>query len=131
MASPCPAHRAPCPRARRGCAPACRCPVQEARSPAPARPPRRAAKPRPLSSSLGLEGGLQCPRSELHVVRAPELLLEEIHLERLGQLLAVPLERAQELLVVVAFLVPVGEQRRGDVDALPVPALRDHVDLLP
>src|SRR5258708_2615947 len=59
-----------------------------------------------------------------------ELLFGEINLELLRQLLAVPREAAQELLVVYAPLVPVREQGRGDVHALPVPALRDHVDLL-
>src|SRR5262249_52911985 len=47
--------------------------------------------------------------AELHVVRTPELFLREVHLERLRQLLAVPPEAAQELLVVGAALVPVGE----------------------
>src|SRR5262245_28353308 len=68
--------------------------------------------------------------AELHVVGASEVLLREVDLEGRLQLLAVPGEAAQELLVVGAALVPVGEQRRGDVDALSVPALRDHVDLL-
>src|SRR5207237_6686624 len=45
-------------------------------------------------------------------------------------LLTVPGEAAQELFVVLAPFVPVREERRRDVDALAVPALRDHVDLL-
>src|SRR5712692_4972567 len=68
--------------------------------------------------------------AELHVVGAPEVLFREVHLEGRLQLLAVPGEAAQELLVVGAALVPVGEQRRRDVHALAVPALGDHVDLL-
>src|SRR6185436_3832414 len=72
---------------------------------------------------------LQDLGAELHVVRAPQLLLGEVHLERGRERLAVPPEGAQELLVVGARLVPVREQRRGDVDAGAVPALRDHVHL--
>src|SRR6185436_14940296 len=79
---------------------------------------------------LILEGSFQRLRAELDVMRAPELLLVEVDLERLPELIAVPAEAAQELLVVVAGLVPVRQQRGGDVDALAVPALRDHVDLL-
>ena len=45
------------------------------------------------------------------------------------ELLAVPGIGLQELLVVGALLVPVGEQRGGEIDAFTVPALRDHVDL--
>src|SRR5262245_48695756 len=75
--------------------------------------------------------GPQRVRPELHVVRASELLLREVDLERRRQLLAVPGEATEELLVVRAALVPVREQRGGDVDPLAVPALRDHVDLLP
>src|SRR5207249_1908766 len=56
-------------------------------------------------------------RAELHVVGAAELLLREIHREDLFELLAVPPEAAQELLVVRTDLVPVRQQRRGDVDA--------------
>src|SRR2546428_3276728 len=69
-------------------------------------------------------------RAELHVMRAAELLLVEVDLEGGLELLAVPAEAAHELLVVRARLVPVGEERGGDVDARAVPALRDHVDLL-
>src|ERR1700674_5256711 len=43
--------------------------------------------------------------------------------------MAVPVEGAQELLVVRALLVPVRQQARRDVQPLAVPALRDHVDL--
>src|SRR5262245_31962113 len=69
-------------------------------------------------------------RAELHVVRPAKLLLVEVDLERRLELLAVPGKAAHELLVVGAALVPVGQERRGDVDAGAVPALRDHVDLL-
>src|SRR2546427_10249598 len=69
-------------------------------------------------------------RSQLHMMGAAQFFPGEIHLEHLLQLLAVPGEPAQELLVIRAALVPVREQRRRDVDALAVPALRDHVDLL-
>src|SRR5262249_25470085 len=69
-------------------------------------------------------------RAELHVMGAAELLLVEIDLEGRLELLAVPGKAAHELLVVGAALVPVREQRGGDVDARAVPALRDHVDLL-
>src|SRR5438309_8093647 len=83
-----------------------------------------------LSVSAAAERHLERFGSELHVVRAAQLLLREVDLEGRRQLLAVPLETAHELLVVLAFLVPVGEQGGRNVDALPVPALRDHVDLL-
>src|SRR6185503_16938848 len=87
--------------------------------------------PRAARALAGVSlGGAQRLRAELHVMGAAELLLREIDLEGRLQLLAVPGEAAQELLVVGAALVPVGEERRGDVDALAVPALRDHVDLL-
>src|SRR5262245_16887398 len=88
---------------------------------------RRSAERRSAVRSIG---GLHRLGAELHVVRAAELLLVEVHLERGRQGLAVPAERAHELLVVRAALVPVGEERGGDVDARAVPALRDHVDLL-
>src|SRR5215510_15610425 len=74
--------------------------------------------------------GLHRLRAELHVVGAAQLLLVEIDLEGRLELLAVPGKAAHELLVVRAALVPVREQRGGDVDARAVPALRDHVDLL-
>src|SRR5262249_5315957 len=80
--------------------------------------------------TLGAIRGLHRLRAELHVVRPAELLLVEIDLEGRLELLAVPGKAAHELLVVGAALVPVGEQRRGDVDPRAVPALRDHVDLL-
>src|SRR6266481_6349997 len=89
----------------------------------------RAPRP-PPSTACESRSRAQRLRAELHVMRAPEVLLREVHLERRLQLLAVPGEAAQELLVVGAALVPVGEQRGGDVDALTVPALGDHVDLL-
>ena len=70
------------------------------------------------------------PRRELHVMRAAELRRLEVRFERQRELLAVPVEGAQELLVVRALLVPFRQQARRDVHALAVPALRDHVDLL-
>src|SRR5438445_10770385 len=73
---------------------------------------------------------LQRLRAELHVVRAAELFLVEIDLEGRLELLAVPGEGAHELLVVGAALVPVRQVRRGDVNPRPVPALREHVQLL-
>src|SRR5438132_1509971 len=64
-----------------------------------------------LAVSAAAERHLERFRPELHVVRAPQLLLREVDLEGGRQLLAVPLEPAHELLVVLALLVPVGEQR--------------------
>ena len=66
----------------------------------------------------------------MHDVRAAELGFEEVDLEQRRQVSAVPAVGLQELLVVGAFLVPVGEQRRGDVEPLAVPGLRHHVGLL-
>ena len=51
------------------------------------------------------------------MVRAAELFFGEIDFKLLCESLAVPGEAAQELLVVRAALVPVGEQRGGDVQA--------------
>src|SRR5437899_2227491 len=62
---------------------------------------------------------------EVHDVRAAELFLQEVDREQRRELLLVPGVRLQELLVVLARLVPLGEQRRREVDALPVPGLRD------
>ena len=64
-------------------------------------------------------------------MRASQLFLREIHFERLLQLLAVPLKRAQELFVIGATFVPLLEQAGRDIDALAVPRLTDHVDLAP
>src|SRR5512145_778881 len=64
---------------------------------------------------------------ELHVMGAAQVLLGEVDLEGRSELLAVPAEAAHELLVVGAPLVPVGQERGGDVHAGAIPALRDHV----
>src|SRR6185503_12720116 len=69
----------------------------------------------PVPLAAGSAGGrhvrrLQDLGAELHVVRAPQLLLGEVHLERGRERLAIPPEGAQELLVVGARLVPVREQ---------------------
>src|SRR4029077_16040919 len=60
---------------------------------------------------------------EVHDVRPAEPLPQEVDREERRQALAVPAVRLEELLVVLARLVPVGEQRRREVDALPVPGL--------
>src|SRR5262249_22688534 len=88
---------------------------------------RRSAQGR---GALGPIRGLHRLRAELHVMGAAQLLLVEIDLEGRPELLAGPGKAAHELLVIRAALVPVREQRGGDVDARAVPALRDHVDLL-
>ena len=63
-------------------------------------------------------------------MRAAEFQRGEIEIERRLQFFAVPGVTAEELLVVGAFLVPVREKRAGEVEPFPIPALRDHVDLL-
>src|SRR3989454_5958665 len=96
----------------------------------------RPARIRARRASAEVRGALESIRgfhrlgAQLHVMRAAELLLVEVDLEGGYQLLAVPAEAPHELLVVGAGLVPVREERGGDVDAGAVPALRDHVDLL-
>src|SRR3712207_2204523 len=68
-------------------------------------------------------------RAEAHHVWPPELLPEEIDLEARLQLRASPGIVLEELFVVVAELVPIGEQRTRVVKPLAVPALGHHVDL--
>src|SRR5262249_18663784 len=80
--------------------------------------------------TLGAIRGLHRLRAKLHVMRPAQLFLVEVDLEGRLQLLAVPGKAPHELLVVGAALVPLREQRGGDVDARAIPALRDHVDLL-
>src|SRR6185436_3777790 len=97
----------------------CRCPARAARSPVrapaalprgPARFPRtRAARGAPPPASRRA----QRLGAELHVVRAAQLFLGEVDLEDLLEILAIPGEGAQELLVVGPTLVPVGQQRGG------------------
>src|SRR3984893_3010074 len=77
-----------------------------------------------------VERGFPERTRKFHVMRAAELFGKKIDLEFELQILAVPLISAQELLVIVALLVPMFQQRRGDIDALSIPALRNHVDLL-
>src|SRR6202011_4462026 len=67
---------------------------------------------------------------KLHMMRAAELFGKKIDLEFELQLLAVPVVGTQDLLVVGALLVPMFQQRGGDIDALSIPALGNHVDLL-
>src|SRR5262245_63693551 len=69
--------------------------------------------------------------AEPHHVRPTELEGREVELEAVAQLLAVPGVRPEELLVVRALLVPLGEERAGEVETFPVPALGDHVQLAP
>src|SRR5213594_54768 len=69
-------------------------------------------------------------RTEEHVMRATEFERIEIQLELWLQLLAIPGIGADELLVVRALFVPMREERAAEVEPLPVPALRHHVDLL-
>src|SRR5882762_1349553 len=95
---------------------------------APRHPARRGSAQ--ARRTLEVIRGLHRLRAELHVMRPAELLLGEVDLERRRELLAVPLEAADELLVVGTALVPVGEERGGDVHACAVPALRNHVHLL-
>src|SRR5436190_18251675 len=58
-----------------------------------------------------------------------ELERGEIEIEARPQFLAVPGESTEELLIIGALLVPMRQQRTGEVKPLPIPALRDHVDL--
>src|SRR5207245_11424195 len=71
-----------------------------------------AARTRPSSAArrtLEVIRGLHRLRAELHVMRPAKLLLVEVDLECRAELLAVPAEAADELLVVGAALVPVGQ----------------------
>src|SRR6185369_14921914 len=67
--------------------------------------------------------------AEVHLMRSAETLLDEVDGKERGERLAVPTVRLQELLVVLAGLVPVREQRGREVHALAVPGLRHHVHL--
>src|SRR5918995_709674 len=68
-------------------------------------------------------------RRELHMMRTAQLLLREVNLEGLTQRTTIPTEGAQELFVVRTLLVPFRQQARGDIEPLPIPALRNHVHL--
>src|SRR4051812_17528235 len=63
-------------------------------------------------------------------MRAAEFERGEIEREFLGQFFAIPSVGFQELLIVVAALVPAREERTAEVEPLPIPTLRDHIDLL-
>jgi hypothetical protein len=73
-----------------------------------------------------LRGGLG---RELHVVRPAKFLFRKIDGEGGRQRAAIPVIRANELLIVRALLVPARQQARGQVHALAIPALRHHVHL--
>ncbi len=68
-------------------------------------------------------------RAKEHVMRPTELKRSEIEIEARIQFLAVPGVTAEELLVIGALLVSAREKRTGEVEPLPIPALRHHVDL--
>src|SRR5262249_35683262 len=91
-------------------------------------PARRCDPPRREPESGG-SVPVELAAAEPHDVRTAELERREVEREALTEFLAVPGERLQELLVVGALLVPARQQRAGEVEALPVPALGDHVEL--
>src|SRR6266851_8814618 len=62
-------------------------------------------------------------------MRAPKLERSEIEFKTWLQFFTVPCITAKELLVVVALFVPSRQQRTGEVEAPPIPALRHHVHL--
>ena len=62
-------------------------------------------------------------------MRTAQLERGEIEIEARLQFLAVPGVSAEKLLVVRALLVPMRQERTGEVESLPIPTLRDHVDL--
>ena len=66
---------------------------------------------------------------KLHVMGATKFFLVEVDAPLLLEFLAVPAEQFEKLFVISAFFVPIGQQATGDVDALAIPALADHVDL--
>ena len=88
---------------------------------------RRAATRASAAGRSGSCRSCSCPKC-MRCGR-PSLRLREVDGEERRELLAVPAVGLQELLVVLALLVPVREQRRREVDALAVPGLRDHVHL--
>src|ERR1700730_19077693 len=67
---------------------------------------------------------------EFHVMRAAEFFSQKINLEFLRQILAVPIISAQHLFILGPSLVPIRKERGGNINALSVPALRNHIDLL-
>ena len=77
-----------------------------------ATPPRRRIERSQAHQRAAVDAAAAGSRRELHVMRAAELLCLEVRFERQLELLAVPVERAQELLVVRALLVPFREQAR-------------------
>src|SRR5262249_59993603 len=87
-----------------------------ARPPAPRWPGTPAARPGSSRRRVDLVLVEQL-LPEARDVWTAELLAVEIDREERLQLLPVPAVRLQELLVVVALLVPIGEQRRREVDA--------------
>src|SRR2546430_14686135 len=62
-------------------------------------------------------------------MRPAELQRGEIESKAWLQFFSVPCVGAQELFVIVAFLVPALQERTGKVEPFPIPALRYHVDL--
>src|SRR6476469_7600423 len=62
-------------------------------------------------------------------MRTTEFKRGEIEIKRWFQFFAVPSIGSNELLIVGALLVPVGQERTGEVDTFSIPAFRDHVDL--
>src|SRR6478736_981379 len=71
--------------------------------------------------------GADLRRTKEHVVRAAQLQRSEIKIEGRFQLLAIPCVSTKELFVVSPLLVPIRKKRTGEIEALPIPALRDHV----
>src|SRR5262245_29363491 len=62
-------------------------------------------------------------------MRATQLERSEIDVEFRFQLLAIPRVSAKELFVVLTALVPVCQQRAGEIEPFAIPALRNHVNL--
>src|SRR5690242_17923952 len=64
-------------------------------------------------------------------MRTTKLQRGEIEIKSWLQFLPVPRIGPDELLVICALLIPIRQERTGEIETLPIPALRHHVDLLP
>src|SRR5580765_942583 len=79
----------------------------------------------PTAALVSVEGA----RTKVHQMGSAQTFLQEVDREALRQRLAIPAIGPEKLLIGIARLVPIGEQRACVIDTLAVPALRDHVQL--
>src|SRR5262249_11650611 len=67
--------------------------------------------------------GIKRLGAEVHQVSPTQTFPKEVDREALRHRLAIPVISSEELLIGVSGLVPVGQERTGEVDTLAIPAL--------